>query len=82
MTEPKPTSDMLMELSGQMHAMRVCISALLASMPPEQQPAFAAKLAYLSEWATANVLGEAVPEAVNAAFAVELQTMRGIATAS
>ncbi|WP_103018127.1 hypothetical protein [Alicycliphilus denitrificans] len=66
------------ELQGQLHAMRTCITALLVSMPSEQQQAFAAKLEHLAEWATANALGSEAPEEMTQAFADELQSIRAL----
>ncbi len=76
-----PEMKMVATLQGEVQALRVCIKALLASMPPAQQPAFAAKLEQLGEWTRAHVLGAAVPEELNQAFADELQSMREIAAA-
>lgn len=79
MNQLSPEMKLIAALQGEVHALRVGISALLASMPQEQQPAFAAKLEYLGEWTIANVLGLTVPEEVNQAFASELQSMRDLA---
>ena len=59
---------MLAELQGQMLALRACITALLVSMPPEQQRTFGAKLEELSESARSNLLAMTVPEELRQAF--------------
>lgn len=73
-----PDQQKIAALQGQLHAMRTCITALLASMPPELQPVFVSKWEHLAEWTTANVLGSAVPEEVSQAFAAELKTIRAL----
>lgn len=74
-----PEQAVLAQTSGEVHALRVCIKALLVSMPQEQRPVFAAKLEQRAEWTIAHILGAAVPEELNQTFAQELQTMREIA---
>ena len=67
-----PEQKLIAELQGQAHAMRVCINALIASMPPVQQPVFSAHLQQLHEQQSAQLLALAVPEELIQTFAAEL----------
>jgi hypothetical protein len=71
-----PELQLVASLQGEVHALRVCINALLVSMPPAQRAAFAPSLEQLAEHTSANVLGSAVPEEVNQAFAHGIQSIR------
>ena len=73
-----PEQKLIAELHGQTHAMRVCINALITSMPPAQQQVFAANLQVLEEHQNAALLAQTVPEEVIHAFAAELLSIRQI----
>lgn len=71
-----PEQKVMAELNGHVQAMRVCISALISSMPPEQQPVFAANLRVLGEHHSAVLLAQAVPEELIQSFAAALQPIQ------
>lgn len=71
-----PEQKVMAELHGHVEAMRVCVSALICSIPPEQQPVFAANLRVLGEHHSAVLLAQAVPEEVIQSFAAALQSIQ------
>lgn len=71
-----PEQQMLAQAQGALHVHRVAITALLASMPEEHQPAFAAKFEELAEAARSNVLAMPVPEELVQGFDEELLAIR------
>lgn len=76
MNNLSPEQKLIAELNGQVHAMRVCIAALMTSMPPEQQPFFAASLRTLAEQEKATLLGLTVPDEAIQAFSAALLSMQ------